>query len=89
MNAEREKHKVDIEGVAARLGVPFQGEIDDAQADPSLLARLPLSFARESFLLPLREKDGRIIVAAGNPADLLAIDELRGEIGRASCRERV
>ncbi|MBI1922257.1 MAG: type II secretion system ATPase GspE [Geobacter sp.] len=72
----------EIESVAARLGLPFRGEIDDAHADPSLLARLPLSFARESLLLPLREKDGVIVVASGNPANLLAIDELRGVFGK-------
>jgi general secretion pathway protein E len=68
----------DMEQVAARLGLPFQAEIDDAQVDMALLGRLPLSFARAHLLLPLREKEGVLQVAIGDPANILALDEIRG-----------
>jgi general secretion pathway protein E len=69
------------EKIAVRLGLPFQAEIEDGQVDTALLARLPLAFARNNFLLPLREENGRLLVAVGKPADLLAVDELAGIYG--------
>ncbi len=71
----------DQERIAELLGIPFQAEIEESQVDTALLARLPLSFVRNNLILPLREENGRLLVAAGNPADLLAIDELQGIFG--------
>ncbi|BDV44768.1 type II secretion system protein GspE [Geotalea uraniireducens] len=68
--------------VAERLGMPFLPEIEDGAADPALLAHLPLSFARGRLVLPLRESDGRVRIATGNPADLATLDELRAVYGR-------
>jgi general secretion pathway protein E len=67
-----------IESIASRLGLPFRDEISDSQVDMALLGHLPLSFARNNLLLPLHEEDGKILVAAGDPANLLALDELQG-----------
>jgi len=67
-----------IETIASRLGIPFQSEISDSQADTSLLSRLPLAFARNNLLLPLREDAGKLLVATSEPANLLALDEVGG-----------
>lgn len=71
----------DLEKIAEKLALPFQAEIEDSRVDTTLLARLPLAFVRNNLLLPLREENGRLLVAVGNPADLLAIDELEGIFG--------
>jgi general secretion pathway protein E len=71
----------DQESIARRLGLPFAAEIDDSLVDTTLLRRLPLAFARANLLLPLREEDGRLLVAVGDPANLLSLDELRGLFG--------
>jgi general secretion pathway protein E len=71
----------ELEKIAERLGIPFQAEIEDSRVDTALLARLPLSFVRNNLLLPLREENGRLLVAVGNPAGLQAIDELQGIYG--------
>jgi len=68
----------ELEKIAQKLGMGFQAELDDSQVDASLLSRLPLAFARKNLLLPLREENGRLLVATGNPAELLAIDEVQG-----------
>ena len=68
----------ELEKIAQKLGMGFQAELDDSQVDASLLSRLPLAFARKNLLLPLREENGRLLVATGNPAELLAIDEIQG-----------
>jgi len=72
---------LELEKIAERLGIPFQTEIEDSHVDAALLTRLPLSFVRNNLLLPLKMENGRLLVAVGNPADLLAIDELQGIYG--------
>jgi general secretion pathway protein E len=72
-----------IESIAQKLGLPFLDEISESQVDTALLAHLPLTFARNNLLLPLQEKDGKILVATGNPTNLLALDELQGILSMA------
>jgi len=69
---------MDLEQIAARLGLPFQAEIDDSKVDGSLVNRVPLNFARNNLLLPLREEEGRIVAASADPTNLLAVDEMAG-----------
>jgi general secretion pathway protein E len=68
----------DTKEIAEKLGLPFQAEIDDSTVDTGLLMRLPLAFARNNLLLPIKEEDGHLVAAAGDPANLLALDELQG-----------
>ncbi len=71
----------DHEQIAERLGLPFQPTVDDSQVDGGLLVRLPLAFARKHLLLPLRQEEGRLLVALGEPTDLLAQDEVAAIFG--------
>jgi general secretion pathway protein E len=68
----------EMETMAARLGLPFLEEIEDAGVDTALLKRLPLAFARSNLILPLRDEGGRLLAAIADPANLSALDELRG-----------
>src|SRR5512133_1349318 len=70
-----------IKQIADRLGMQFLAEIHDADTDSAWLSRLPLSFAKANLLLPMREKDGILLVAMGDPTNLLALDELQGALG--------
>jgi len=71
----------DMETVARRLGIPFHPAVEDAEVDPAFLGRLPLSFARNHLILPIREDQGRLTVASANPTDFAALDEVRGLFG--------
>ncbi len=70
-----------LEQIAARLGMGYLAEIHDSEVESGWLARLPLPFARGNLLLPLREEDGTLLVALGNPTNLLALDELHVALG--------
>lgn len=71
------EHTLDnLKSVAERLNLAFLERIDDQQANSSLLAKLPLAFARSKLLLPLQEKDDRLLLAVADPTDLLAQDEV-------------
>ncbi|NJD38109.1 MAG: type II secretion system protein GspE [Geobacter sp.] len=71
----------DLRQLAERLGLPFQEQIDDSRTDDALRARLPLSYARSRCLLPLSVQDGHLLLALGNPTDLLAQDEVAKRYG--------
>ncbi|MBJ6726628.1 type II secretion system ATPase GspE [Geomesophilobacter sediminis] len=73
---------ISLETIAERLGIPFMGEIDDSRVDTALVGRIPLAFARNNALLPMRDEEGRIVAACADPANLLAIDELAGLFGQ-------
>lgn len=66
----------ELTAVASRLGLEFLEQIDDQQADLSLLIQLPLAFARSRCLLPLAIVDGHLLLATSNPTDLLTQDEV-------------
>ncbi len=72
---------LDMESLAARLGLPYLDRIEDNAVDEALLARLPLAFARANHVIPLREQEGRLLVACGDPANFGALDEIRGVYG--------
>lgn len=71
MTAEQDQRQL-----AQRLGLRFQEHIDEHLADPSLLTRLPLQFARSRMMLPLNIDGEQLVAAIANPADLLSQDEL-------------
>ena len=71
----------DLHKIAARLGLPFREELEDAMVDQAFLKRLPLSFARNHLVLPLDQQDGVLQIAMADPTNLSALDELRGLFG--------
>lgn len=70
-----------LKSTAYLLGLMYQEQINDTEADESLLTKLPLSFARSRCLLPLSVRNGHLLLALGNPADLLSQDEVARHYG--------
>ncbi len=71
----------ELRNIAEQLGMPYIEQIDESVCDLSLLARLPIAFARSRSLLPLSEQDGKLLLAVGNPLDLLSQDEVSQKYG--------
>jgi general secretion pathway protein E len=71
----------DPRSIAEQLGMPYREQLDDTGCDETLLAKLPLSFARSRCLLPLCEENGRLVLALANPLDLLSQDEVSQRYG--------
>jgi hypothetical protein len=57
-----------VEAVGRQTGTATAVD-DDLLADPELLDRVPLATARVLCALPLREEDGRVVVAVADPLD--------------------
>ena len=57
--------------LAAQFGLPFADSVTDEEVDSTLVARVPIAFARQRGCLPLREQEsGAIRVALADPRAL-------------------
>jgi general secretion pathway protein E len=60
------------------LGLPIRGQIGAGDIDMALIERVPISFAKDHGLLPLRQDAGGAIhVAVTDPFDTAPLDDLR------------
>jgi len=71
--------------LAKKLGLPFV-DLTRGRIAPEVLARIPADFAREQGLLPVAERDGRLVVAVDDPMKRIVVDQLQFLIGgEVSC----
>ncbi len=63
-------------GVAKRYGIEYRATLGDDDVDPFFLEQLPIGFVKTNHVLPLKKRDGRLLVAASGPESLFAIDDM-------------
>jgi general secretion pathway protein E len=69
--------------LAARFGLEFRDRLDPSEIDPSLLAELPIQYARRAACLPLGDDgSGGVLVALADPGAIHVVDDLRALFGR-------
>jgi general secretion pathway protein E len=61
---------------AQHLGLPYWKELPESAFDTSLMIQVPLAFARQHKLVPVRAEDGVVLVAMSNPLDLQPLDDV-------------
>ncbi len=66
--------------LAKQQGMPYV-DLDKGKVPDAILARIPAEFAREQSMLPLLEKDGKLVVAVDDPLKRLIADQLQFMIG--------
>jgi len=68
-----------LAGIAQQLGLEFRHAIDASDIDEDLMARVPISFAKQHGVLPLQcTADNRVLtVATADPLDTDPLDDLR------------
>jgi len=66
--------------LAKQQGLPFV-DLEKGRVSAAVLARIPAEFAREQMLLPVMEKDGKLVVAVDDPLKRLVADQLQFMIG--------
>ena len=71
-----------LAAVGDELGLPYV-DLKDFQVEPALLAQFPTAPIFRHRLLPLHERNGRVVVATGDPFDLEGLDELGSMSGRS------
>src|SRR5579872_2205598 len=63
--------------LAEEAQLPFVERIDPAEVPTALAIRVPIAFSKGRRVLALREDDGAVYVACGDPFDTQALDDLR------------
>ncbi len=69
--------------LAEECGFPFVERIDSGAVEPSVAARVPLSYARTHRLLIVADHADRMQIAVADPLDTEALDDLRAMFGKA------
>ncbi len=66
--------------LAKQQGLPFV-DLDKGRIAPEVLARVPAEVAREQGLVPVLEKNGRLVVAVDDPLKRILADQLQFLLG--------
>ncbi len=66
-----------LRALGRQLDIPFSAKLSLDEITPELIKRLPINFAKQNKLIPLREEDGVLIVAISDPLDTATLDEAR------------
>ncbi|MBL8860912.1 MAG: type II/IV secretion system protein [Planctomycetes bacterium] len=66
--------------LAKEQGLPFV-DLDKGRIAPEVLARVPPETAREQGLVPVLERNGRLVVAIEDPTKRILVDQLRFALG--------
>lgn len=68
--------------LAKELGMEIVEDLSDYRFSPEYISKVPYSFAKRHLVLPLKEKEGKVIAATADPLNLEPIEELRFILGR-------
>jgi len=62
--------------LSEQLGLPYIEKLSRESIDEELCKEVPISFAKQYFLVPLRREDGHIIVASADPVNFYPLEDL-------------
>jgi general secretion pathway protein E len=66
-----------LKALALQLDLPFAARLPVEQITPELIAKLPINFAKQAKMLPIRIEDGTVVIATDDPLDTALLDEAR------------
>ncbi|MEE8491185.1 MAG: type II secretion system protein GspE, partial [Acidimicrobiia bacterium] len=69
-----------VKTLARHIGLEFVS-LDEVTIDPSASALIPEPLARRYNAIPIAFEDGSLVVAMADPANVLAIDDIRAITG--------
>ncbi|MDP8299624.1 MAG: ATPase, T2SS/T4P/T4SS family [Candidatus Tantalella remota] len=58
------------------FGMPVK-KLENEQIDPAAVKLVPYETAKRHGVLPLRQDDGKLVIATSNPQDVIALDDIR------------
>ena len=66
-----------LEALSSQWQLPYLPSLDPKEIDPTLVEKVPISFAKRYELLPFKRSGKTVHVATSNPLNLSALDDLR------------
>jgi general secretion pathway protein E len=70
-----------LQALGRQLGIAYLADLKTDDVDAELAPRIPIGFAKQHRLLPLRAEGGTVLVATADPLDVWALDDLRSQLG--------
>ncbi len=70
-----------VRALAEQVGLEF-ADLSETKVDPMLASLLPEQLCRRYRALPIGERDGKLLVAMSDPANVYALDDIRTLTGR-------
>src|SRR5262249_19745168 len=64
-----------------QLGIAFVAELKAADVDTELATLVPIAFAKQHRVLPVKREGSDAVVATSDPLDVGALDDLRAQLG--------
>lgn len=81
-----------LQAQSQQLGIPYWKSLPDSEFDAALMRRVPLAFARQHKLVPIRFDEDTALVAVHDPLDIQPIDDvsslLKAPVEPVLCLER-
>lgn len=66
-----------LRALSVQLGFPYEGKIDVEAVASDLVTNLPINYAKQNEVLPLKREGDSILVAIADPTNFYALDDLR------------
>ncbi len=66
-----------LKALSVQLGFPYENRIDVDAVPSELITPLPINYAKQNEVIPLRQDDNDIVVAIADPTNFYALDDLR------------
>ncbi len=73
-----------LSALGTKLRVPYWEDLEAQGLDPSLVSKVPIAFSKKHRIVPIKVEDGILTVAAVDPLNYEALDDLRLILG---CQE--
>ncbi len=69
------------ESLSSKMKVPYVPNLRQEKVDLDLISRVPISFSKKNKMIPLKLENGILTVAAADPLNFEALDDLRLILG--------
>jgi general secretion pathway protein E len=66
-----------LKALSIQLGFPYENKIDVDSVSVELVANLPINYAKQNEVLPLKKEKDCVTVAIADPTNFYALDDLR------------
>jgi general secretion pathway protein E len=70
-----------LRGLGIQLGIQFLADFPVADMDSELASKVPIGFAKQHRVMPLRREGDAVLVATADPLDVGALDDVRTMLG--------
>lgn len=69
-----------LRALGVQLGIGYAATVDGKEVDGDLAAQVPIGFAKQHRLLPVKKDGALVVVAVADPLDVGGLDDLRSQL---------